>query len=50
MKDAEFLADAEKSQVLIDPMAGDEVENTVHRFLSLEPAMATKLKEILSAK
>lgn len=50
MKDAEFLADAEKSQVLIDPMAGDEVEKTVHRFLSLEPAMATKLKEILSAK
>ena len=50
MKDAEFLADAEKSKVLIDPMAGDEVEKTVHKFLSLEPAMATKLKEILSAK
>ena len=50
MKDAEFLADAEKSKVLIDPMAGDEVEKTVNRFLRLEPAMATKLKEIFSAQ
>jgi hypothetical protein len=50
MKDAEFLADAEKSKVLIDPMSGDEVEKTVNRFLRLEPAMATKLKDIFSAQ
>jgi tripartite-type tricarboxylate transporter receptor subunit TctC len=50
MKDADFVADAERSKVLIDPMAGDEVERTVNRFLRLEPAMATKLKEILSAQ
>jgi hypothetical protein len=50
MKDPEFLADAEKSQVLIDPMGGEEVEKIVDKFLNLEPAMAMKLRDILSAK
>jgi tripartite-type tricarboxylate transporter receptor subunit TctC len=50
MKDTEFLADAEKSKLLIDSMPGDDVEKTVNRFLRLEPALATKLKQILSAQ
>jgi tripartite-type tricarboxylate transporter receptor subunit TctC len=47
MKDAEFLADAKKSQMDIDPVPGEEVEKTVARFFKLDPAVVTKLREIL---
>jgi len=50
MKDPEFLKDAGQSQLAIDPMAGDELERTVTRFLALDPALVTKLKEVLAAK
>jgi tripartite-type tricarboxylate transporter receptor subunit TctC len=50
MKDPEFLADADKAKLAIDPMAGDEVERTVAALLKLEPALATKLKEVLATK
>jgi len=50
MKDPEFLKDAGQSQLAIDPMAGDELERTVTRFLGLDPALVTKLKEVLAAK
>jgi tripartite-type tricarboxylate transporter receptor subunit TctC len=50
MKDPEFLADADKSQLTIDPMSGDELEKTVAKLLRLEPALVTKLKELLNAK
>ena len=50
MKDPEFLKDAGQSQLAIDPMAGDELEKTVTRFLGLDPALVTKLKEVLTAK
>jgi tripartite-type tricarboxylate transporter receptor subunit TctC len=50
MKDPEFLADAAKSQLVIDPMTGDELEKTVTRLLRLDPALVRKLKEILAAK
>jgi tripartite-type tricarboxylate transporter receptor subunit TctC len=50
MKDPEFLADAEKSQLAIDPMAGDELEKAVNRILKLDPALVTKLKDVLAAK
>ena len=47
MKDPEFLAEAKKSKLDIDPVAGDEVEKTVARFFKLPPAVVTKLREIL---
>lgn len=50
MKDAEFLADAGKAQLAIDAMSGDELERTVTRLLTLEPAQVTKLKEVLAGK
>jgi tripartite-type tricarboxylate transporter receptor subunit TctC len=50
MKDPEFLKDAGQSQLAIDPMAGDELEKTVTRLLGLDPALVTKLKEVLAAK
>jgi hypothetical protein len=50
MKDREFLAEAGKSQIAIDPVPGDEVEKTIAGFLKMEPALAAKLKEILAQK
>jgi tripartite-type tricarboxylate transporter receptor subunit TctC len=50
MKDPEFLTDTEKSQLAIDPMSGEELEKTVAKLLKLEPALVTKLKEVLTAK
>lgn len=47
MKDPEFLADAKKSKMDIDPVSGEEVEKTVARFFKLDPALVTKLREIL---
>lgn len=47
MKDPEFLADAKKSKMDIDPVPGEEVEKTVARFFQLDPAVVTKLREIL---
>jgi tripartite-type tricarboxylate transporter receptor subunit TctC len=48
-KDREFLADAAKSQIPINPVTGQEVEETVGRILRMDPALKTKLKEILTA-
>jgi tripartite-type tricarboxylate transporter receptor subunit TctC len=50
MKDPEFLTDAEKSQLAIDPMSGEELEKTVAKLLKLEPALVAKLKEVLAVK
>ena len=47
MKDPEFLADAKKSQLDIDPVSPEEVEKTVARFFKLDTALVAKLREIL---
>jgi tripartite-type tricarboxylate transporter receptor subunit TctC len=47
MKDPEFLADAKKTQLDIDPVSAEEVEKTVARFFKLDAALVTKLREIL---
>lgn len=47
MKDPEFLADAKKSKMDIDPVPGEEVEKTVARFFKLDAKIVTRLKEIL---
>ena len=47
MQDPEFLADAKRSKMDINPVPGEEVEKTVARFFKLDPALVTKLREIL---
>jgi tripartite-type tricarboxylate transporter receptor subunit TctC len=47
MKDAEFLADAKKANLDINPEDGATLENNVKEILKLEPALVAKLKEIL---
>jgi hypothetical protein len=46
MTDPEFLADAKKSQLDIDPLPAEE-EKTVARFFKLDTALVAKLREIL---
>jgi len=47
MKDREFLADAKKSRLDVDPLAGEEMEKTVAGFFKLNPSLVAKLKEVL---
>lgn len=48
MKDAEFLADAKKANLEIEPITGHEMERLVAGIFKLDPAMTAKLKAILS--
>jgi hypothetical protein len=47
MNDPGFLADAERANLDIAPLTGDELEKTVHGLLKTSPAMLAKLKQIL---
>ena len=47
MKDPEFLAEAQKAKLDINPLDGAELERNVHEIFNLEPQLAAKLKEIL---
>jgi tripartite-type tricarboxylate transporter receptor subunit TctC len=50
LQDAEFRAEAEKSKLDLDPVSGEEVEQTVARLFELSPTAVAKLKEVLAAK
>lgn len=47
MKDPEFLAEAKKANLDINPMDGAELEQNVKEILKLDPALVAKLKDIL---
>jgi len=47
MKDPEFLADAGKAKLDIDPVSGEEIEKNVAGLFNIEPSLVTKLKELL---
>ena len=47
MKDPEFLADARKSKLDVDPVTGDEVQTIIAGLFKLSPGIAGKLKEVL---
>jgi len=48
MKNPEFLADAKKSRLDIEPLTGEEIEKIVHQLFKMDPAIVNQLKEILS--
>src|SRR3989338_5288787 len=48
LKDREFLAEAEKAKLDINPVEGADLERMIHDLFKLEPALVTKLKVILS--
>jgi tripartite-type tricarboxylate transporter receptor subunit TctC len=47
MKDPEFLAEAQKAKLDLDPDDGAGLERNVKEIFSLEPALVGKLKEVL---
>jgi tripartite-type tricarboxylate transporter receptor subunit TctC len=46
LKDPEFLSDAKKSKLDLDPLTGEELEATVGGLLKMSPATLAKLKEL----
>ena len=48
MRDSEFLADAKKANLEIEPITGQEMERLVSGIFKLDPALAAKLKSILN--
>lgn len=46
-KDPEFLADAKKSMLAIDPVSGEEMDKIIAGLFKLEPSLVSKLKTIL---
>ena len=47
LMDPEFLADAEKANVTIEPVTGDELEQLVANVFTLDPARIANLKRVL---
>ncbi len=47
LKDPEFLAEAHKSKLDVDPTRGEELEELVKGFFKVNPVVMAKLKEIL---
>lgn len=45
MRDPQFLADAEKTQIDVSPMTGEEVENFIARLSSAPPAIVERVKQ-----
>jgi tripartite-type tricarboxylate transporter receptor subunit TctC len=50
MKDPEFLADAKKSRLDIDPVSAEELEQTVAELFKLNPSLVAKLNQIFAMK
>ena len=49
MKDPEFVADAKKGNLEIDPTSGEDVGKAVDSLFQLEPSLVVKMKTILLA-
>jgi tripartite-type tricarboxylate transporter receptor subunit TctC len=47
LKDPEFVAEAKKSQLDINPLTGEEVEKTVAGLFKIQPGVVAQLKDIL---
>jgi tripartite-type tricarboxylate transporter receptor subunit TctC len=47
MKDAEFVADAKKSRIDLEPIGGEEVQKMVNDMFNLSPALIAKLRDAL---
>lgn len=50
LKDPGFLADANKADLEVDPLTGEELEKTISGFQQLPPKIMAQLREILLPK
>lgn len=47
MTDPDFLAEAKKSKLDIDPIPGSEIQQTINRLFSISPDLVKQLKKII---
>ena len=47
MADKDFLAEAEKAQLPVNPLAGDKVQDVVSRIYASPPAVVARAKELI---
>jgi hypothetical protein len=47
MNDPEFVAEAKKGNLELEPVAGEELEKVVNSFFKVDAATVNKLREIL---
>ncbi|HXG50986.1 MAG TPA: tripartite tricarboxylate transporter substrate-binding protein [candidate division Zixibacteria bacterium] len=47
MKDRDFIADARKSKLDLDPLSGDEIDRIIAALFKMSPDLVSQLKEIL---
>jgi tripartite-type tricarboxylate transporter receptor subunit TctC len=47
LKDPEFLADAQRSKLGVDPVSGEEVERTIAGLFKLDAGLIAKMKDVL---
>jgi tripartite-type tricarboxylate transporter receptor subunit TctC len=50
LKDSQFLAEAEKTKLEIDPIDGPGIEKMVNGLYELEPAIVNRVKQLLASK
>jgi hypothetical protein len=50
LKDPQFLADADKSKLEIGPIDGPGIEKMVNGLYEIEPAVLSRVKQILESK
>ena len=50
LKDPEFLADAKKSKLDIEPVPGEELQKLVRNLYTIDPSTLARLKEVLLPK
>ena len=48
LKSSEFLADAKKSRLDIEPLTGEEIEKIVNQLFKIDPAVVNQLKDIFN--
>jgi len=47
LKDPEFVADAKKSRLNVDPIPAEEIEKDISGLFKLDPGLVAKLKDVL---
>jgi tripartite-type tricarboxylate transporter receptor subunit TctC len=50
LKDPQFIAEAEKAKLEIDPIDGPGIEKMVHGLYGMEPAIVNRVKQLLASK
>jgi tripartite-type tricarboxylate transporter receptor subunit TctC len=50
MRDADFLADAKRRAIDIDPVGGAEIQSLIQEIYKATPAVVARVKEIIGDK